>query len=621
MRRSRPSSLAFLAIAVVAVALCGSAFAFFSGKGTGTATAAVSALAAPTITGATPAVGGSVALTWSAATAPGSGAVTYYVLRDGESAEGTCPTEASPQAILRCTDLVLAPGTHEYTVVAEYHSWTVESEVVKAKVKTGATAQLSIAASTTTPAAGASVKLTITAQDEEENTVTTYTGSHSLVFSGAAESPGGTAPSVVDSSGTAIPFGSATALTFTKGVATVSSSSNGLMKIYDSGVAEINATDGSVEDPTPLVVSVSSGTASKFTVGAATTTPTAGVPDDLTITAVDTYGNAAETYKGTKSVIFSGPAASPDGTAATVANKSGAKIAIGSSTSLEFVAGVATAKAGANGTATLYKSGTNTIKATEGSITTSTALSLSVSPAEPPIFTMTASNTAPVANASTNLTLAVKDEYENAITSYAGTKEITFSGAEASPSGAEPNVIDESGVQVPFGTPTELSFTNGTASVHSGTNGLLRLPRSGTTNVVATDGELTTAPLTFTVSVGTAKRVAFSGLTRSAGLLAEGCYFTCTITGLGARGTVGAKGMITDESGNVLTAQSSRTVAVKVTGTSGSTLTGTSLAFPKTGAAISTTAFAYTAPNLTSYANTITASTSGLTSGTFATSR
>ena len=56
-----------------------------------------------------------------------------------------------------------------------------------------------------TPSPGGSVadNLTITAKDENESTVTIYTGSHSLTFAGASSSPGGTAPTVANSSGTA----------------------------------------------------------------------------------------------------------------------------------------------------------------------------------------------------------------------------------------------------------------------------------------------------------------------------------------------------------------------------------------------------------------------------------
>ena len=59
--------------------------------------------------------------------------------------------------------------------------------------------------------------LTITAKDENGNTVTTYTGSHSLTFSGANAASSGTKPTVTNSSGTATNFGTATAITFTAG--------------------------------------------------------------------------------------------------------------------------------------------------------------------------------------------------------------------------------------------------------------------------------------------------------------------------------------------------------------------------------------------------------------------
>ena len=67
---SHPASPgASLGVAVVA-ASAGSALAYFSATGAGNAAAAVSKLTAPTITAATPAAGGTVALTWGAVTRP-----------------------------------------------------------------------------------------------------------------------------------------------------------------------------------------------------------------------------------------------------------------------------------------------------------------------------------------------------------------------------------------------------------------------------------------------------------------------------------------------------------------------------------------------------------------------
>jgi hypothetical protein len=69
---------------------------------------------------------------------------------------------------------------------------------------------------------------------------------------------------VVNSTGTAVAFGTATALTFTAGVAAVTSSKNGLTKLNRAEVANITASDGSISTPLALVVTVSPGAASKL---------------------------------------------------------------------------------------------------------------------------------------------------------------------------------------------------------------------------------------------------------------------------------------------------------------------------------------------------------------------
>jgi len=124
--------------------------------------------------------------------------------------------------------------------------------------------KLLLGAATTTPVAAASDNLTITAQDTYGNTATSYTGAHSLVFSGSSASPSGALPTVIDSAGTTINFGSATALTFTSGVSSVGSSKNGVMKLYRAGAASIAVTDGTISAPAPLAVTVSIGAAARF---------------------------------------------------------------------------------------------------------------------------------------------------------------------------------------------------------------------------------------------------------------------------------------------------------------------------------------------------------------------
>ena len=306
MRRFLPTGMAGVAaIAAIVVALCGSAFAYFSTTGAGDATASVATFSAPTISSALPAVGGTVALTWAAATAPGTGTVTYAVIRDGGEPAGNCPTVSSRGTGLTCTDSGLMVGTHTYTVTAKWRTWNSTSGSTQAKVTIGAATHFTIGAASTTPGAGVADNLTITALDEKSNTVTTYAGAHSLTFSGASASPSGSNPTVANSSGTAVAFGSATAISFTAGVATVvSSTKNGVMKLYRAGAAEISVSDGSIESEVDLAVTVAPGTATKITLSAASTTPTAGADDNLTTTALDTYGNVATAYTGSRSLTL-----------------------------------------------------------------------------------------------------------------------------------------------------------------------------------------------------------------------------------------------------------------------------------------------------------------------------
>ncbi len=102
------------------------AWAFWSQPGKGSAVGHVGALPAASLSSA---AGGaeSATLGWSAVTAPGSGAVKYYVSRDGEAASGTCPTAASPSTVTSCTDTGVPAGKHSYTVTAVWRSWTATS--------------------------------------------------------------------------------------------------------------------------------------------------------------------------------------------------------------------------------------------------------------------------------------------------------------------------------------------------------------------------------------------------------------------------------------------------------------------------------------------------------------
>ncbi|HVQ60221.1 MAG TPA: hypothetical protein VMS60_15070 [Solirubrobacterales bacterium] len=615
MRRLCAAALATALLAALAVCFGGNALAYFSSVGSGTASAAVTKLNAPTLSSATPAIGGTVTVTWGAVTPPGAGAVTYYVTRDGGKPAGNCPTVSAPTTVLTCKDSGLSVAEHTYTVTAVWETWTAVSGTKTAKVTVGEATKFAISASPTTVAPGESINLTITAKDINDSTVTTYTGSHSLIFSGASASGGGNAATVANASGTAIAFGTATPLTFASGAVTVSSGKNGVLKVFKPGTANIVATEGALTTPTPAAVTISALPASKFVLAAASATPAAGATDNLTITAADTYGNTITSYTGSHDLVFNGPLASGSGALPTVTDSSGTDVAVGGATAIVFSAGVAVGGAGVGGTMKLPKSGSTTITATEGTITTPLGVTVTVSPGAATKLALSAT-ASQVAGTGFNLTTTAQDVFGNTATAYTGSKNITFSGAVASPSGALPTVVNSANSAINFGSATALTFTAGVAIPASSRNGFVKLTKAVATSVSATDGTLSTpTPLALTVSPGAAARVALLEPVVSAGSIGSPCLFTCTITALGNSGTVKAKTAIADASGNVVTSVGAvKTVTVTVT--AGGTITGSPLSIPATGAAVSATEFTYTAPASGSFTHISTAASSGYTSAT-----
>jgi len=127
MSRALRFSLILLAlVAVTALTAAGQADAYWTATGTASSSAqVVGTLGAPTLT-ATAAEEGAQ-LSWTPVTAPASGTVHYYVLREGSAAGGTCPGSASPTTVTSCTDTGAATGEHSYTVTAVWRSWTSQS--------------------------------------------------------------------------------------------------------------------------------------------------------------------------------------------------------------------------------------------------------------------------------------------------------------------------------------------------------------------------------------------------------------------------------------------------------------------------------------------------------------
>ena len=259
--------------------------AYWSNAGEVSASASLATLPAPTISGATPGAE-TVELTWSAVTPPGSGTVEYYVTRDGGAPSSGCPSSSSRSTATSCTDTGVSIGTHEYAVTAVWRTWTATSTAKSVAVTFGPASHFQLEAASTTPTAGESDNLTITAEDASNNTVGTYSGTHSLIFEGASEAPNGEEPVVLDKSGVERRFGEATEITFTEGKATVSSATNGVMKLYKAEAAHIKVKEGSLNNGTGLAVTVKAAATKKLAMSALSE-QTAATAIIVTLTATD----------------------------------------------------------------------------------------------------------------------------------------------------------------------------------------------------------------------------------------------------------------------------------------------------------------------------------------------
>ena len=117
-------------------------------------------------------------------------------------------------------------------------------------------------------------------------------------------------------------------------------------------------------------ITVSAASATQFVI-TGSPTETAGVRQDITITAADPYGNTDPTYTGSHNLIFSGASSSPNPpTQPTVNNSTGTPITFGGLTAINFINGVASVPAPAIGSLTQIAQTTSTTSGTSFPITT-----------------------------------------------------------------------------------------------------------------------------------------------------------------------------------------------------------------------------------------------------------
>jgi alpha-tubulin suppressor-like RCC1 family protein len=486
--------------------------AYWTSNGSGGSGGAAGTLDAPTNVVGTPGAG-TVALSWNAVTPPGPGAVSYYVSRGGGNAGGDCPTAAAPTGVLSCTDSGLAPGSYSYTVTAVWHSWSATSSPATSVTLTiGTMDHFLLAAASTTPSAGAADNLTLTAKDSAGTTVPTYAGSHNLTFSGAG-TIGANNPTVTNSAGTATNFGTATAITFTNGVATVTGTSNGVMRLYKAETASITVAEGGSYTSNALSVTVGAAGAASYSLTDTSGNPlgaqTAGTAFSVKLTALDAYGNTATGYSSSKTIAWSGPGNAPNSNPPSYPS---------TATSVTFTNGVGTATG-----IMLYKAETPTLQAQDSNATTiKGTASFTVAPRAISSLSLAAATTTPAAGLADNLTITALDAYGNIATSYTGSPNLTFSGPTAI--GAfTPTVTNASGTATNFGTATAITFANGVSTL----GGVMKLYRAQSVNIVVSDGSHTNGT-GLAVTVSSAPPSSFT--VTNPGTRTAGTAFTVTLT-------------------------------------------------------------------------------------------
>lgn len=276
-----------IALAVATAALLTAAMnasAYYTASGSASARTSVATLPAPAITSASPG-GGSVTLSWSSITAPGSGTVSYYVTRDDGAAGSGCPASGAPTSATSCTDTGVATGAHQYTVTAVWRTWRATSASAGATVASGPVTQLAF----TTQPGGSSTggvafpqQPVVTARDANGLTVVDYSGSVTL--------------SIVSGTGT-----SGAALTGCTGTLRNGATSFAGCRIDKAGSSyRLRATDRARSvDSSSFTVSVGAAAQLAFTTQPGNGTGGGDLSTTPVVTALDAGGNVATGYSGT----------------------------------------------------------------------------------------------------------------------------------------------------------------------------------------------------------------------------------------------------------------------------------------------------------------------------------
>ncbi|MFL0160989.1 T9SS type B sorting domain-containing protein [Aquirufa salirivi] len=339
----------------------------------------------------------------------------------------------------------------------------------------------------TTHQAGTSQKLSIALVDSEGNVNSLYTGTQTLTFSGASAANNPTSkPSV-----SGVDFGQAVQVVFANGVAQVD------LILYKAESASISASDGTITTSSPLTILVNSGSVAHFLISGNTTLQ-AGSTQTLGIKAVDEYGNDAIEYTGTKTLTFTGASSTINPTR----NPTASGIELGQPVQVVFTNGVAQVDL------ILYKAESASISVSDGTITTSSPLSIQVNSASASRFDISG-NTTQQAGSVQTLSIKAVDDYGNVDTGFKGgfsDVNLTISGANASIDPVLNPLVKGRYVTGTFNQGLLVLFNQGLALVD------LTLYKVESASISASDGTITTSsPLAIQVNSGLASGFKITG--------------------------------------------------------------------------------------------------------------
>ncbi|SOD73895.1 hypothetical protein SAMN05892883_3090 [Jatrophihabitans sp. GAS493] len=447
-------------LVVVSFATCSmlaafSAWAYWSTQGTtiGSATGTTSTLTAPVVT----ATAGSAqtSLSWTAST--GASPIAYLVTRTNTATSRTAPAcGGAPISATTCTDPVPAGGTYTYTVTATAGSWTAAGAASAPVSIVGIASRLAF---TTQPGGGIggvalATQPVVTVQDTAGNTVNS-TAPVTLTLTTVSGGPGTLA-------------GCTAPVTAVAGVATFTGCRVDTLGTYTLTAASTGLTADTSSD---FSIGVGSATRLTFTTQPGNGTGGVALSPQPVVTIQDGGGN---TVNSNAAVTL------------TLTTPAGATLTC-TANPVNAVAGVATF-AGCR----VDKAGTYTLTAT-GLTTpaTSSTFTIGVGPVAKLAFTTQPGNGTGGVALATQPVVTVQDAGGNTVT----TSTASVALALATPAGATLTC-----------TANPVNAVAGVATFAG-----CRVDKVGTYALTATSAGLTTAmSSTFTVSVGTAAKLAFT---------------------------------------------------------------------------------------------------------------